>query len=183
MPASPALSGDALDVAPTSCSQFHSPRLGTALCWTATLTGVVGPQEPGELTTDALVVPSCSMGEPSRRKRPGLLSPATRQRRQFPQPRAPSADQSCSAPPFACAPDATSQAATGPLASPPGIQLPTCVHAHFVRARPKHLPGYSPEPLSHMPPIDFCNRTTHEHASESPKPRRLGQQRTTAPIG
>ena len=150
--------------------------------WTATLTGVVGPQEPDDLTTDALVVSFSSVDKPLRPKRPGLLLPATRQRRRFLQPRAPSADRSCSTSPFACAPDAIFQAATGPLVLPPGIQLPTCVHTHTVRARPKHLPGYSPEPLSHMPPIDFCNRTTHEHACESPKPCRFERQRTTAPI-
>lgn len=181
MPASPALSGDALDGTPTSCSQIRSSR-GSCPFETATLTGVVGPQEPDGLTPDALVVSPGWVGEPPALRRPGPLSLVRRQPRQLPQPRAPSADQSCSTPPFACAPDAAFQAATGLLALPPALQLPTCVHAHWVCARPRHLPGYSPEPLSHMPPIDFCNRTTHEHACESSKPRRGGQRRTTVPI-
>jgi hypothetical protein len=47
-------------------------------------------------------------------------------------------------------------------------------------ARPKRRAGYSPEPLGHMPPVDFCNRVSPEHTYGPPKPRRLMQRQATA---
>lgn len=53
---------------------------------------------------------------------------------------------------------------------PPKTQLPTCVHARLPYARPANRTGYSPWFLSHIPPIDFCNRIIHEHTYDSLKP-------------
>ena len=42
-----------------------------------------------------------------------------------------------------------------------------------MRARPKHLAGYSPEHFGPMPSIDFCSYQTHDHTFELPKPRHV----------
>jgi hypothetical protein len=50
---------------------------------------------------------------------------------------------------------------------------PTCFHelAHACLLDPPCLAGCSPEPASHMPPIDFCNRVApRAHACEPPNP-------------
>jgi hypothetical protein len=50
---------------------------------------------------------------------------------------------------------------------------PTCFHglAHACLLDPPCFAGCSPEPASHMPPIDFCNRVTpRAHAYEPPNP-------------
>jgi hypothetical protein len=50
---------------------------------------------------------------------------------------------------------------------------PACFHglAHACLLDPPCLAGCSPEPASHMPPIDFCNRVTpRAHACEPPNP-------------
>jgi hypothetical protein len=50
---------------------------------------------------------------------------------------------------------------------------PTCFHglAHACLLDPPCLAGCSPEPASHMPPIDFCNRVApRAHAYEPPNP-------------
>lgn len=55
-------------------------------------------------------------------------------------------------------------------------RLPTCFHglAHACLLDPPCLAGCSPEPASHMPPIDFCNRVTpRAHPYELSEPGRL----------
>jgi hypothetical protein len=50
------------------------------------------------------------------------------------------------------------RAATGTLALPPIGPASDTRSRTFLRARPKHLPGYSPESSGHVPPADFCSR-------------------------
>jgi hypothetical protein len=40
-------------------------------------------------------------------------------------------------------------------------------------ARPKSLPGYSPESFGLVPPIDFYSCQTHDHTLDLPKPRHV----------
>jgi hypothetical protein len=105
---------------------------------------------------------------PSRREPgPDLLSP--RQRRKFPGSRAPSIVRSHLLR-FSLALEA--------LPSRPPLISRLChrdpasdmLSRTTLCARLKHLAGYSPEPLSHMPPIDFSNWETHEHTNVRPNP-------------
>jgi hypothetical protein len=66
-------------------------------------------------------------------------------------------------PPHALTQGAAFRAATSTPALPPGAQLPTRFHARGPRARPKIVPGCSPEFPSHVPLVDFCNWAIHEH--------------------
>jgi hypothetical protein len=108
------------------------------------------------------------VSQPSRREpEPTLLSP--RQRGQVPGSRAPSIARShyvrflLALKTLSSGPPLISRFCHRDPASDMRSRTTLC-------ARPKHLAGYSPEPLGHMPPTDFSNWETHEHTNVRPNP-------------
>jgi hypothetical protein len=127
LPATPALRGDTVDAVSTSCSQVHRPAFRRGAANAARLHGyVLGPHEPGELTTG--VPPSLASYLPAR---PRAFLWAARQRRLVPGPGTPSTDRS-RMPSEDSSPSATTRTATGTRVLPLRAQLPTCVHAPSV---------------------------------------------------
>lgn len=104
--------------------------------------------------------------------RSGPFPRTVRQHATLPRPEAPSADRSRPSL-FACAPSSVVRAATGTSVLPREAQLPTCVHAQRVCARPQHLP------VIHRGPEATCRLSTsadgpiHEHTFEPSKPLRF----------
>jgi hypothetical protein len=114
---------------------------------------------------------TCPLSQPSfqlvaqqSRREPGPDLPTPRQRNRLPRSRASSIGKSRSLRPTLaprtslCGPPLVSRFCHRDPASDMRSRT-------TLRARPKHLTGYSPEPLGHMTPTDFCSWETHEHTN------------------
>jgi len=168
--ASPAPSGNTVDAVSTSCGLSY--RLsGGSLSRATTHFGIVRVHGPARPTTSA----SCRAC-PARPRRDAPSRTRTRSAAVASTPTAFRARgtfrrQVPFRPPHALTQGAAFRAATGAPALPPGAQLPTRVHARGPRARPKIVPGCSPEFPSHVPLVDFCNWAIHEHTQQRSRPR------------